>query len=59
MAVVPGGPGALPIRPWRVVVGPVVATGTDAVPGDRLAAAELAERARAAVNALLRAARAR
>jgi hypothetical protein len=59
MAVVPGGPGALPIRPWRVVVGPVVATGTDAVPGDRLAAAELAERTRGAVNALLRAARAR
>jgi hypothetical protein len=58
VAVVPGGPGGLPIRPWRVVVGSVVATGTDAVPGDRLAAAELAERTRAAVTALLREARA-
>jgi hypothetical protein len=36
-----------------VVIGPVVETGTDAVPGDALAAAELAERTRAAVNALL------
>jgi len=51
--VLPGGPGRLPIRPWRVIVGSVVETGTDAVPGDTLAAAELAERTRAAVNALL------
>ncbi len=56
-AVVPGGPGRLPIRPWRVVVGPVVETATDAVPGDTLAGAELAERTRTAVNALLTAAR--
>lgn len=54
VGVRPGGPGRLPIRPWRVVIGPVVETGTDAVPGDTLAAAELAERTRAAVNALLR-----
>jgi hypothetical protein len=52
-AVLPGGPGPLPIRPWRVVVGPVVETTTDAVPGDTLAAAELAERTRTAVNRLL------
>jgi hypothetical protein len=52
-AVLPGGPGPLPIRPWRVVVGPVVETVTDAVPGDTLAGAELAERTRAAVNRLL------
>jgi hypothetical protein len=57
-AVLPGGPGPLPIRPWRVVVGPVVETATDAVPGDTLAGAELAERTRAAVNRLLEAARA-
>jgi hypothetical protein len=59
VAVLPGGPGRLPVRPWRVVVGPVVETGTYAVPGDTLAAAELAERTRAAVNRLLEAARSR
>jgi hypothetical protein len=52
--VLPGGPGRLPIRPWRVLVGPVVETATDAVPGDTLAGAELAERTRAGVNSLLR-----
>ena len=56
-AVLPGGPGPLPIRPWRVVVGPVVETVTDAVPGDTLAGAELAERTSAAVNRLLETAR--
>ena len=55
--VVPGGPGRLPIRPWRVVVGPVVETATDAVPGDTLAGAELAERTGTAVNRLLEEAR--
>jgi hypothetical protein len=59
VAVLPGGPARLPVRPWRVVVGPVVETGTYAVPGDTLAAAELAERTRAAVNRLLEAARSR
>jgi hypothetical protein len=53
VAVLPGGPGRLPIRPWRVVVGRVVETVTHAVPGDTLAGAELAERTRAAVNTLL------
>ena len=57
-AVLPGGPGPLPIRPWRVIIGPVVETATDAVPGDTLAGAELAERTRAAVNRLLETARA-
>ena len=56
-AVLPGGPGPLPIRPWRVIIGPVVETATDGVPGDTLAAAELAERTRAAVNRLLESAR--
>lgn len=56
-AVLPGGPGPLPIRPWRVIIGSVVETATDAVPGDTLAAAELAERTRAAVNRLLESAR--
>ena len=56
-AVLPGGPGPLPIRPWRVIIGPVVETATDAVPGATLAGAELAERTRAAVNRLLDSAR--
>jgi hypothetical protein len=53
VAVVPGGPAGLPIRPWRVIVGPMVETETDEVPGDTLAAAELAERTRTAVRKLL------
>jgi hypothetical protein len=53
VAVVPGGPAGLPLRPWRVIVGPMVETETDEVPGDTLAAAELAERTRAAVRRLL------
>ena len=57
VAVLPGGPGRRPIRPWRVVVGPVVETAIDAVPGDTLAGAELAERTRTAVNRVLAAAR--
>ncbi len=56
-AVLPGGPGPLPIRPWRVIIGPVVETTTDAVSGDSLAGAELAERTGAAVNRLLETAR--
>ena len=59
VVVLPGGPGRLPVRPWRVVIGPVVETGTYAIPGDTLAAAELAERTRSAVNRLLSAARSR
>src|SRR6266545_1112011 len=56
-AVLPGGPGRLPVRPWRVVVGPVVETACDAVPGDTLAGAELAEHTRVAVDSLLEVAR--
>lgn len=52
-AVVAGGPAGLPIRPWRVVIGPMVETETDEVPGDTLAAAELAERTRTAIRRLL------
>jgi hypothetical protein len=53
IAVLPGGPAALPLRAWRVIVGEVVETETDAVPGDALVAAELAERVRDAVRLLL------
>ena len=53
VAVLPGGPVGLPLRPWRVIVGDVVETETDAVPGDALVAAELAERVRDAVRGLL------
>src|SRR5262249_15075288 len=48
--VLPGGPGPLPIRPWRVIVGPVVETATPPVPRDTPAGAELAERTPPAVN---------
>jgi hypothetical protein len=53
VAVLPGGPVGLPLRPWRVIVGEMVETETDAVPGDALVAAELAERVRDAVRWLL------
>jgi len=53
VAVLPGGPVGLPLRPWRVIVGEVVETETDAVPGDALVAAELSERVRDAVRRLL------
>ncbi|MGH9030944.1 MAG: hypothetical protein ACRDY4_07420 [Acidimicrobiia bacterium] len=53
LAVLPGGPVGLPVRPWHVIVGEVVETETDAVPGDALAAAELSERVRDAVRRLL------
>lgn len=52
MAVVPGGPFGLPLRPWRVVVGETIPAAAD--PDDPLAAAELAEDAREGVEALLR-----
>jgi hypothetical protein len=53
VAVVPGGPARLPVRAWRVIVGEMVETEMDAAPGDSLVAAELAERVRDAVAALL------
>src|SRR5262249_13090955 len=58
VAVLPRGPGRLPIRPSRVVVRPVGAPAPEAVAGDPLAGAELAERPRTAVNHLLANARA-
>jgi hypothetical protein len=53
VAVLPGGPAGLPLRPWRVIIGPMVETAIDASPGDILSAAELAERVRDAVGLLL------
>ncbi|MGQ0804441.1 MAG: hypothetical protein ACT4PI_11345 [Actinomycetota bacterium] len=53
VAVLPGGPVGLPLRAWRVIVGEMVETETDAVPGDALVAAELAERVRDSVRWLL------
>ena len=53
VAVLPGGPAGLPVRPWRVIFGQIVETETDAAPRDALVAAELAERVRDAVGALL------
>jgi 1-acyl-sn-glycerol-3-phosphate acyltransferase len=53
VAVLPGGPVGLPLRAWRVIVGEMVETETDAVPGDALVAAELAERVRDSVRWLV------
>lgn len=55
VAVTPGGPLGLPLRPWRVVVGEPLASRAGPGSRDPLAAAELAEAAREAVDALLRA----
>lgn len=52
VAVVPGGPLGLPVRPWRVSVGEPIVTAGD--PDDPLEAAELGEAARAGVARLLR-----
>jgi 1-acyl-sn-glycerol-3-phosphate acyltransferase len=53
VAVRPGGPLGLPIRPWRVTVGPVLPIRAVRGSGDPLAAAELAEAAREGVLELL------
>lgn len=53
IAIKPGGPASLPIRPWRVVVGAPLITPSGAYADDHLAAAELAEDVRRAVRALL------
>jgi 1-acyl-sn-glycerol-3-phosphate acyltransferase len=55
VAVVPGGPLGLPLRPWRLAVGETIPPADD--PDDPLAAAELAEAVRAGVRALLSGAR--
>ena len=53
VAVRPGGPFGLPIRPWRVSVGEPLAVRAARGSGDPLAAAELAEAARDSVLRLL------
>ena len=53
VAVVPEGPLGLPMRSWRVIVGPHLELDEVFQPGDPLGAAELAEMARAAVQQLL------
>lgn len=53
VAVVPEGPLGLPLRSWRVLVGPHVELDESFGPGDLLGAAELAEMARRAVQRLL------
>jgi hypothetical protein len=53
VAVRPGGPLGLPLRPWRVAVGEPLAVRANRGSGDPLAAAELAEAARDNVQRLL------
>lgn len=53
VAVRPGGPFGLPIRPWRVTVGETLPVRAIRGSGDPLAAAELAEAARESVLRLL------
>ncbi|MGZ4736180.1 MAG: hypothetical protein ACXVKA_17165 [Acidimicrobiia bacterium] len=53
VAVRPGGPFGLPLRPWRVSVGEPLAIRTSRNSGDPLAAAELAEAARENVQRLI------
>lgn len=60
VAVLPGGPLGLPLRPWRVRIGPpldVDDLADEFAPGDPLAAAELAEAAREGVRAVISSAR--
>lgn len=54
VAVRPGGPIGLPVRPWRVSVGHPLLPPPGTHADDQLAAADLAEAARDAVGALLR-----
>lgn len=54
VALRPGGPGPLALRPWTVSVGEPLAPPEGTEPGDPLAAAELGEQVRAAVAGLLR-----
>lgn len=53
IAVAPGGPLGMPVRPWRVKVGAHVALDGSYAHGDPLGAAELGEAARDAVHAML------
>jgi hypothetical protein len=53
VAIQPGGPAGLAIRPWRVCVGDPLAPPDGSEPGDPLAAAELSEQVRAAIAEML------
>ena len=53
VAVMPGGPFGTALAPWRVRVGTHIALDDSYAAGDPLGAAELAEAARAAVDALV------
>jgi 1-acyl-sn-glycerol-3-phosphate acyltransferase len=53
VAVRPGGPFGLPLRPWRVAVGEPLPVRANRGSGDPLAAAELAEAARENVQRLI------
>jgi hypothetical protein len=53
VAVRPGGPFNLALRPWQVRIGAPLTVDDSYADGDPLAAADLAEAARAAVDALL------
>lgn len=53
VAVIPGGPFGTAFAPWRILVGEHIALDASYPAGDPLGAAELAEEARAAVDALL------
>ncbi len=53
VAVIPGGPFGTAIAPWRILVGEHIALDSSYAAGDPLGAAELAEEARAAVDALM------
>jgi hypothetical protein len=53
VAVIPGGPFGTAIAPWRILIGEHIALDSSYSAGDPLGAAELAEEARAAVDALV------
>lgn len=53
VAVAPGGPFGTTLRPWRVLVGPLVTLPEEYDPDDPLTAARFAEAARDSVRALL------
>jgi hypothetical protein len=53
VAVIPGGPFGTAFAPWKIEIGEHIALDDSYPAGDPLGAAELAEEARAAVDALL------
>ena len=54
VAIRPGGPLGLPVRPWRVLVGEPLLPPSGTEADDQLAAAEISEAARDALHDLLR-----